>query len=93
MVAGSKLSVTIPRELEQYARAEVASGRFKSIDEVLAAGLLLLEAADPLSLEAEGDIDSLRAQLQRGVKDADDGRFVAWEEVQRKVNALKAGRR
>lgn len=93
MVANSNLNITIPRELEQYARAEVSSGRFRSIDEVLAAGLLMLESADTSSSEARGDIDALRAKLQRGVKDADEGRFVTWEELQRRIDALKASRR
>ena len=90
MPSNVQLNVRVPAELERFAREEVGAGRFASIDEVMVAGLQLLEAmATPAS---EPDVDRLRAKLKRGAAQADRGEFVSPDETLAKIEAMKVNR-
>lgn len=71
---------TLPNDLQQFVEDIVASGKFRSPDEVLAEGLRILR-------ERERKLDSLRADLQIGLDQLDrsEGIVVDGEESHRQL--------
>ena len=71
---------TLPSDLQQFVTDVVASGKFRSPDEVLAEGLRALR-------DRERKLDSLRADLQVGLDelDRDECVVVDGEDAQRKL--------
>jgi antitoxin ParD1/3/4 len=62
------LNVSLTPELEQFAESRVASGRYQTASEVIREGLRLLEEREQTR---EVALEELRAQLRRGVEQAD----------------------
>jgi antitoxin ParD1/3/4 len=60
------MTATIPSEFLPFVNSAVASGRFRSESELLAAALRLLE-------ERERKLDALRADIQIGLDEIDRG--------------------
>ena len=61
--------ISLPDELAQFVDREVASGKFRSQEEVVAEGLRLLQ-------NRERRLDALRADLQLGIDQLDAGQGV-----------------
>jgi antitoxin ParD1/3/4 len=61
--------ISIPDELAQFVDREIASGKFRSQHEVVAAGLRLLQSR-------ERRLDALRADLQFGIDQLDGGQGI-----------------
>lgn len=59
------LTINLPPELEDFAKREVAAGRAASLEEVVAAGVRLLEARQREEQEA---VEWLRFEVQRGME-------------------------
>ncbi|MEQ1843151.1 MAG: type II toxin-antitoxin system ParD family antitoxin [Verrucomicrobiales bacterium] len=59
------MNVTVPAPLETFIQSQIEAGRFESINEVIAAGLALLQS------QAEEDL----AGIREGIEDYDQGRF------------------
>lgn len=57
---------TIPSELEQFVDQEVASGKYRSADEVVSQSLRLLQ-------ERERKLEALKADIQVGLDELDRG--------------------
>ena len=57
-------NVHLTPELEAFARACVASGRFNNVSEVMRAGLRLLEAAEGRRLAFARMLDEARAEAE-----------------------------
>jgi putative addiction module CopG family antidote len=85
------LSITLPKSLERFAREQVESGLFDSVDEVVREALKLLEAVATPPTDAE--IAALRAKLDQGVQQADAGHFVTFDEALKRIGALREKRR
>ncbi|MGH9942444.1 MAG: type II toxin-antitoxin system ParD family antitoxin [Pyrinomonadaceae bacterium] len=62
------MTITLTNELEELMKEKVKSGSYKSVDEVINAGLRLLKARE------EG-MDALRREIMRGAEDIRQGRF------------------
>lgn len=60
------MSIVVPDDLRSFVEREIASGKYRSEDEVISAGLRLLR-------EREEKTDALRADLLDGALDLDDG--------------------
>lgn len=58
--------ISLPDEFVQFVDREVASGKFRSQDEVVAEGLRLLQ-------NRERHLDAFRADLQHGIDQLDAG--------------------
>ena len=62
------MTITLSKELESVVKERLKSGAYKNTEELVSAGLRLLEAR-------EKGIDALRAEIMRGVNDIKQGRF------------------
>ena len=84
-------NVSLPAELEEFIESKVASGEYVHASEVVRDALRLLMERDAEKLER------LRAEIQKGVDDFDNGRFLphdeAWKEIRARGMALLSQRK
>jgi antitoxin ParD1/3/4 len=85
----TSLNVSLTPELEKFVQSRVASGRYQTASEVIREGLRLLEEREQ-ALEAARE--ELRAQLRRGVEQADHGELLDGETVFEEIRQLSARR-
>jgi putative addiction module CopG family antidote len=62
-------------ELERFVASEMASGRFKTPEEVVASALTLLQTFGSPEVETETE---LRSMITAGIDEADRGHTVPW---------------
>ena len=74
-------AVTLPPDLERFADEVIAKGRFRDVDEVVRAGVSLLQRAEAERAAFEASLDSAIAEGER------DG-FLTLDEVMRDADAL-----
>lgn len=79
----------IPDDLRSFARDEIGRGHYRSLDELLAEGLRLLREREAFIGEHRAD---LRAQIARGVAQAERGEFVDGEEAMERIRSDLNGR-
>jgi putative addiction module CopG family antidote len=60
------LMSTVPPEFTPFVENQISSGRFKSLDEVVAAGLKLLQ-------DREERLEALRSELRPSIEELDRG--------------------
>jgi antitoxin ParD1/3/4 len=80
MSRAASISVSLPPELRRFVASRVRSGRCTSPDEVV------LEALRVWQRLGERGLDDLRARIERGVDDAENGRFVDPDVVFRRID-------
>ena len=66
------MQVTLPAETEHLINDMLATGRFRTVGEVLAAAIQLL---DEHERESQEHLDRLRQDIQAGIDDIAQGRF------------------
>ena len=66
------MSQVVPREFDEFVAREIASGKYRSHEEVVSAGLRLLQ-------ERERKLESLRADIQVGLDQLDRGEGITLE--------------
>jgi putative addiction module CopG family antidote len=74
-------TVSLPQELEQFAAAAVAAGRYQDLSHVLAAGLRLLQRAVAARAAFNASLEEAEAEGER------EG-FLTIEEVHREISDL-----
>lgn len=74
-------NVSLPPELEQYAAEAVATGRFRDVAEVVAAGLRLLRQAD-------SELAQFTRSLEGAQTEADRDGWLSSEAVHAEMAAL-----
>jgi putative addiction module CopG family antidote len=74
-------AVTLPPDLERFADEVIAKGRFRDVDEVVRAGVSLLQRAEAERAAFEA---SLTNAIAEGVRDG----FLTLDEVMRDADAL-----
>lgn len=84
------LNVSLTPELEQFVESRVASGRYQTASEVIREGLRLLEEREHTR---EAALKELRAQLRRGIEQADRGDLIDGDTVFEEIRQLSARRR
>jgi antitoxin ParD1/3/4 len=72
------MALALTPELEQFIQNQVAIGKYASADEVLIAGLKLLEEREHLY---QGRFEELRREIMVGVEEADRGELIDGETV------------
>ncbi|MEQ8969212.1 MAG: type II toxin-antitoxin system ParD family antitoxin [Coleofasciculus sp. C1-SOL-03] len=72
------MPITLPPELEQFIKNQVASGKYASTDEVFLAGIKLLQERENLY---QGRFEELRCEIMVGVEAAERGEFLDAETV------------
>ena len=80
------MQISISGEMEQFIRAKVSSGQFASDDEVVAGALELLKETERLS---DQDIETLRAEIQKGVDELNRGEGAVWNAGETKVRVMQ----
>jgi putative addiction module CopG family antidote len=63
------MTITLPKELEASFKQRMENGPYQTPEEMIRAGLCLLEAQ-------EKGMAALRSELMRGVADIEEGRFI-----------------
>ena len=83
-------SVNLGDRLEAFISDAVKTGRYGSRSEVLREGVRLVQ-------EREAQLARLRAEIQKGIADADAGRVVdadeAFDEIERMLDDIEAAKR
>lgn len=74
-------AVTLPPELERFADEAVANGRYRDLDEVVAAGLSLLQ-------RAEAERDAFIASLEEAQAEGERDGFFELDQVLAEVDAI-----
>ncbi len=72
------MPITLPPELENFIRQQVANGNYASVDEVFLAGIQLLEERERLY---KGQFEALRREVLVGVEEAERGELLDAEVV------------
>lgn len=72
------MNISLTGELERLVQRKVESGRYRSANEVVRAGLRLLEREDG---RTEVRLTEIRAQVQAGIEQAERGELVDGEEA------------
>jgi antitoxin ParD1/3/4 len=88
-MAGSKITVTIPSELETFVEERVASGRFATAGDAVREGLRLLEEREH---QRDTILAELRQEIELGVAQADSGQLkdghAVFEQLRHKARSL-----
>ncbi len=82
MATSASLSITLSPELEDFVASSVASGRYRSVTEVIQESLRFLEQHEAL---LEIPAAELRARIAVGLEQADRGELRDGEEVFREL--------
>jgi antitoxin ParD1/3/4 len=90
MAGRVSLNVSLTPELGDFVETRVASGRYQTASEVIREGLRLLEERENTR---EAALAELRAQLRRGVEQADRGELLDGDAVFEEIRQLSARRR
>jgi antitoxin ParD1/3/4 len=88
---------TIPPELKQFVEQELASGKYHSLDEVIADGLRLLRERKLHELRREIDVGLGELERGEGIKvEGDEGLFAFFEDIksrgQQRLEAKQRGK-
>ena len=85
------MSIELTPELEQIIQQQVDKGHYKSVDEVIYAGVKLL---DQLEKTYQGRYEELRQEVLQGIEASDRGEVidsqVVFQNLQAKLNDKKA---
>jgi len=73
---------SIPEELRSFVQAELGSGRYRSLDDLLAEGLRLLREHEAFLEEHR---EALRALIAEGVAQAERGELLDGEEAMERL--------
>lgn len=83
------MNVSLTPKLEKYIQSKVKTGRYTSASEVVREALRLLEQDDA----RERELQKFRAELDRGIAEADAGLTIDGEEVFAKLRERSRLRR
>lgn len=84
------MNVSLTPELEQFIQSQLESGKFTSVDEVIAAGIKLLEERERIY---KGRFEELRKEIMIGIEAADRGELIDGETVLRELREKLQRRR
>ncbi len=90
MASRVSLNVSLTPELGDFVETRVASGRYQTASEVIREGLRLLEERENTR---EVALAELRAQLRRGIEQADRGELLDGDNVFEEIRQMSARRR
>lgn len=84
------MNVSLTRELEEFVRRKVESGRYRSATEVIRAGFRLLEQEDE---HRDTRLAAIRARVEEGIAQAERGELGDGEEAVARVRNRAAAKR
>ena len=72
------MNISLSSEIEQFIQSQVDSGKYASVEEVIMAGIRLLEERERIY---KGRFEELRGEILKGVEASERGDFVDGETV------------
>ncbi|MBL7649415.1 MAG: type II toxin-antitoxin system ParD family antitoxin [Candidatus Hydrogenedentes bacterium] len=72
------MNVILPERLQEFVRSRVESGEFRSVDEVLEQGVLLLQEKYEKDRDDSARLEELKSMVAAGIADADQGRLTSF---------------
>ena len=84
------MNVSLTKELEEFVRRGVESGRYRSATEVIRAGFRLLEREDDFR---DTRLAAIRARVEEGIAQAERGELGDGEEAVARVKKRAAAKR
>lgn len=84
------MNVSLTPELEQFIQNQVESGKYTSVDEVIVAGIKLLEERERIY---KGRFEELKREIMIGIEAADRGELIDGETVFRELREKLQRRR
>ena len=84
------MNVSLTKELEEFVRRKVESGRYRSATEVIRAGFRLLEREDEFR---DTRLAAIRARVEEGIAQAERGELGDGEEAVARVKKRAAAKR
>lgn len=84
------MNVSLTKELEEFVRRKVESGRYGSATEVIRAGFRLLEQEDEFS---DARLAAILARVEEGIAQAERGELGDGEEAVARVKKRAAAKR
>lgn len=84
------MNVSLTPELEQFIQSQVESGKYNSADEVILAGIRLLEERDRIY---KGRFEALRQEIRIGIEASQQGQVIDGETVFRELRQKLQQRR
>ena len=84
------MNVSLTKELEEFVRRKVESGRYSSATEVISAGFRLLEREDE---SRDARLAAIRARVEEGIAQAEQGELGDGEETVARVKKRAAAKR
>lgn len=84
------MNVSLTPELEQFIQSQIESGKYTSADEVVLAGIRLLEERDRIY---KGRFEELQKEVRIGIEASEQGQVVDGETVFRQLRQRLQQRR
>ena len=70
------MQIKLPVDLDRFVRAKMASGRYASVDALVAEALSVMRHVEQVRAGAD---DDLRREIDLGLDDIEHGRVSAWD--------------
>lgn len=75
---GLAMNIVLPERLQEFVRSRVESGEFRSVDEVLEHGVMLLQEKYEKDRGDSAMLEALKSMVDAGIADADQGRLTSF---------------
>lgn len=84
------MQINLPADIEQYVAEKMSSGKYSSLDELLADSLRVMRRVEEV---APGARDDLRRELDKGLRDIEEGRVSEWNPEEVRQELLRGAKR
>lgn len=72
------MNIVLPERLQEFVRSIVESGEYRSVDEVLEQGVILLQEKYETDRDDFAKLEALKSMVGAGIADADQGRLTSF---------------
>ncbi len=72
------MNIVLPERLQEFVRSRVESGEYRSVDEVLEQGVMLLQEKYETDRDDSAKLEALKSMVAAGIADADEGRLTSF---------------
>ena len=72
------MNIELTERLQEFVRSRVESGEYRSVDEVLEQGVMLLQEKYETDRDDSAKLEALKSMVAAGIADADQGRLTSF---------------
>lgn len=72
------MNIVLPERLQEFVRSRVESGEYRSVDEVLEQGVMLLQEKYETDRDDSAKLEALKSMVAAGIADAEEGRLTSF---------------